>query len=158
MSLTGALNIGKSALSVQQAAIQVTGNNIANAGNADFTRQVAGISAAKDRQVGPGLFIGTGVNLDSVRRQIDEALEARLRGSVSDTESADVTEQWLGRVEAVFNELGDDDLSTRLSTFFAGWSNLANKPQDMGMRQVVLQEGAGVASWMNQLRTQLDGR
>ena len=38
MSLSGALNIGKSALAVQQAAIQVTGNNIANAGNADFTR------------------------------------------------------------------------------------------------------------------------
>ena len=87
----------------------------------------------------PGVFIGTGVNLDAVRRQIDEALESRLRGSVSDNNAADLTEQWLGRVEAVFNELGDDDLSTRLSTFFGSWSNLANKPQDMGMRQVVLQ-------------------
>ena len=88
MSLTGALNIGKSALAVQQAAIQVTGNNIANAGNADFTRQSASVTPSGDRQMGPGVFIGTGVNLDSVRRQIDEALEARLRGSVSDSESA----------------------------------------------------------------------
>jgi flagellar hook-associated protein 1 FlgK len=153
MSLSGALNIGKSALAVQQAAIQVTGNNIANAGNADFTRQTAAITPSGDRKMGPGVFIGTGVNLDNVRRQIDEALTSRLRGSVSDNESADVTEQWLGRVESVFNELGDDDLSTRLSTFFASWSNLANKPQDMGMRQVVLQEGASTASWFNQLRT-----
>ena len=154
MSLSGALNIGKSALAVQQAAIQVTGNNIANAGNADFTRQAASITPSGDRQMAPGVFIGTGVNLDAVRRQIDEALESRLRGSVSDNNAADLTEQWLGRVEAVFNELGDDDLSTRLSTFFGSWSNLANKPQDMGMRQVVLQEGAGVASWFNQLRNQ----
>lgn len=154
MSLSAALNIGKSALAVQQAAIAVTGNNIANAGNADFTRQAASITPAGDRQMGPGVFIGTGVNLDSVRRQIDEALEARLRGSVSDNESADIAEQWLGRVEAVFNELGEDDLSTRLSTFFAGWSNLANKPQDAGLRQVVLQEGAAVASGFNELRTQ----
>ena len=157
MSLIGALNVGKSALAVQQAAIQVTGNNIANAGSADFTRQTASITTSKDRQLGPGVFIGTGVNLDNVRRQIDEALTSRLRGSVSDNESADVTEQWLGRVEAVFNELGDDDLSTRLSTFFASWSNLANKPQDMGMRQVVLQEGVNVASWFNELRTQFGG-
>ena len=157
MSLSGALQIGKSALATQQAAIQVTGNNIANAGSAGYTRQVAGISPSKDRQVGPGLFIGTGVQLDSVRRQIDEALESRVRGSVSDSLSADTAQQWLGRIEAVFNELGDDDLSTRLSTFFASWSNLANKPQDMGLRQVVLQEGAGVAAWFNDMRRQFDG-
>jgi flagellar hook-associated protein 1 FlgK len=155
MSLNGALQIGKSALVTHQGAIQVTGNNIANAGSADYTRQVASTSPTKDRQIGPGLFVGTGVQLDSVRRQIDEALEARLRGSVSDSLSADTAQQWLGRIEAVFNELGDDDLSTRLSTFFASWSNLANKPQDMGLRQVVLQEGASVATWFNDMRRQL---
>ena len=42
MSLIGALNIGKSALAVTQAQIQTTGNNIANAGSPDYTRQVAG--------------------------------------------------------------------------------------------------------------------
>ena len=141
MSLSAALQIGKSALVTQQGLIQVTGNNISNAGNADFTRQVGSASPTKDRQIGHGLFVGTGVQLDSVRRQIDEALESRLRGSTSDSFAADTTQQWLGRIEAVFNELGDDDLSTRLSTFFASWSNLANKPQDMGLRQVVLQEG-----------------
>jgi flagellar hook-associated protein FlgK len=71
--------------------------------------------------------------------------------------SADTTQQWLGRIEAVFNELGDDDLSTRLSTFFGSWSNLANKPQDMGLRQVVLQEGQSVATWFNDMRRQLGG-
>jgi flagellar hook-associated protein 1 FlgK len=157
MSLSGALNIGKSALATHQAAIQVTGNNIANAGSADFTRQVASTSPSKDRQIGSGLFVGTGINLDGIRRQIDEALESRLRGSISDSESAGVAEQWLGRVEAVFNELGDDDLSTRLSKFFASWSTLANKPQDMGMRQVVLQEGGSVATWFNDMRRQLGG-
>ena len=44
MSLIGTLQVGKSALAVQQAALQVTGNNIANAGNADYTRQVARLS------------------------------------------------------------------------------------------------------------------
>ena len=155
MSLSAAINIGKSALATHQAVIQVTGNNIANAGSADFTRQVASTSPSKDRQIGPGLFVGTGVNLDGIRRQIDEALESRLRGSISDTGSASVAEQWLGRVEAVFNELGDDDLSTRLSKFFASWSTLANKPQDMGLRQVVLQEGNSVATWLNDMRRQL---
>ncbi|MGB7159839.1 MAG: flagellar hook-associated protein FlgK [Tepidisphaeraceae bacterium] len=155
MSLIGALNIGKSALATQQAAIQTTGNNIANAGNADYTRQTARISPTKDHQIRPGVFIGTGVNLTSIQRHIDEALEGRIRGSISDNESADTTQQWIGRVESVLNELSDDDLSSQLSTFFNSWSNLANKPQDVGLRQVVVQNGDTVASWMQTLRGQL---
>ena len=157
MSLIGALNVGKSALAVHQAAIQVTGNNIANAGNADYTRQTASISPNRDQELRPGLFLGTGVNLSAVQRQIDEALQGRLRAGVSDSEGAATTEQWLSRVEAVFNELGDDDLSSRLSAFFGSWSNLANKPQDAGLRQVVLQTGDNVARFLTGLRTQLDG-
>jgi flagellar hook-associated protein 1 FlgK len=155
MSLTGALNIGRSALGVQQAALQVTANNIANAGNPDYTRQVATVKPNKDIQLRPGVFIGNGVNLDSIRRQIDEALQARIRSSYSDAESADTLQQWYGRVEATFNELGEDDLSSRLSGFFTSWSNLSNQPQDSGFRQVVLQNGEGVASWFQDLRGQL---
>ena len=119
MSLIGTLNLSKTALSVQQAAIQTTGNNIANAGNADYTRQTASLKPNRDQQVGPRVFLGQGVNLDNVRRQIDEALQGRLRGSFADAESADTLQQWLGRIEATFNELSEDDLSTRLSTYFA---------------------------------------
>jgi flagellar hook-associated protein 1 FlgK len=155
MSLIGTLNLSKTALSVQQAAIQTTGNNIANAGNADYTRQTSGIVANKDKQLAPGVFIGTGLNLESISRQIDESLQERLRASVSDEQAADTAQQWLGRIESVFNELSDQDLSTQLSTFFNSWSNLANKPQDVGLRQVVIQSGSTVAQWLRDLRTQL---
>src|SRR5437762_9502649 len=155
MSLIGALNTGKTALAVQQAALQVTGNNISNAGNADYTRQTASTSPTPDQQFTPGIFLGTGVNLNAVQRQIDESLQGRIRGSISDNEAADQTQQWLGRVESTFNELSDDDLSTQLSTFFNSWSNLANKPQDIGLRQVVIQNGDNVAKWFNDLRGQL---
>ena len=62
MSLSGALQVGKSALAVTQAALQVTGNNIANAGNPDYTRQVANLEPSRDQQLQPGMFIGTGQN------------------------------------------------------------------------------------------------
>ena len=54
MSLSGALQVGKSALAVTQAALQVTGNNIANAGNPDYTRQVANLEPSRDQQLQPG--------------------------------------------------------------------------------------------------------
>ena len=50
MSLIGTLNIGKSALATHQASIQVTGNNIANAGNADYTRQTGHVTPGADRE------------------------------------------------------------------------------------------------------------
>jgi flagellar hook-associated protein 1 len=155
MSLIGALNAGKTALATHQAAIQVIGNNISNAGNADYTRQVANLTPVQGQQVSPGIFIGAGVNLDSVQRQIDEALEGRLRNSISDQSSADATQQWLSRIESIFNELGNDDLSTQLSNFFNSWSNLANNPQDQGLRQVVIQNGDSVAKWLNNIRNDL---
>lgn len=157
MSLNGALNIGKTSLAVQQAAIGVTGNNIANAGDAGYTRQVADLSPARDRRVASGAFVGQGVNLDAIRRQIDDALEARVRAGISDGEAAAINAQWLGQVESIFNELGDADLSTQLSTFFASWSNLANKPQDPALRQVVLTNGQNVAAFFQDLRGQLSG-
>lgn len=155
MSLLGALNAGQSALAVQQAAIQVTGNNIANAGNADYTRQIAEIQPGADQQIQPGIFVGTGVDLTSVQRQIDEALQQRLRGSVSDNSAADITQQWLSQVEATFNALGTTDLSSSMSNFFNSWSNLANKPQDMGYRQVVIQQGGTLAQQFQSQRQQL---
>ncbi len=156
MSLIGSLNIGKTALAVNQAALQVTGNNIANAGNPNYTRQVARVSTNADQRTGQNLFIGTGINLDAVQRQIDDALQGRIRGSISDSESADVTQQWMGRVEAVMNELGDDDLSTKLSSFFNAWSNLANKPQDVGVRQVVVQNADSLSRWFNDINHNLN--
>ncbi|HEV7299652.1 MAG TPA: flagellar hook-associated protein FlgK [Tepidisphaeraceae bacterium] len=157
MSLTGALLTGRSALSVSQAQLQVTGNNIANAGNADYTRQVASVSTAKDRMIQTGVFMGTGVQLDSIRRQIDDALEGRLRASISDSNSADTTQLWMGRVESVFNELGDQDLSTAMSTFFKSWSSLANKPQDAALRQIVLQNGEILADGFVDLKSSFEG-
>ncbi len=155
MSLIGALNIGSSALAVQQAALQVTGNNISNAGNADYTRQVANTTANPDQQIGGGLLIGTGADITSIQRQIDDALEARLRGSTSDSSAADTSQQYLTQIETTFNALGDTNLSSQMSQFFNDWSSLANKPQDMGQRQIVLQDGQSLADQFTARRGQL---
>ena len=151
MSLSTTLNIARSGLAVNQAALQTVGNNISNVGNPNYTRQTANIATQPDYELSPGKFVGNGVRLDGISRQIDDALEGRLRNSTSDSESAGTQQQWLSRVEAVFNELSDQDLSSKLSKFFNSWSELANKPQDAGLRQIVLQEGKSVAQWFKKI-------
>ena len=94
MSLLGALQVGKSALAVQQAALQVTGNNIANAGNADYTRQVANLAPSRDQQLQPGMFIVTGVDLTGIKRQIDEGLFGKLVNA-----EANISRDRLGKID-----------------------------------------------------------
>ena len=152
MSLNGVLNIGKSALAAQQAAMQVTTNNVANAGNPQYTRQVARLTPAEGQQLRPGMYVGGGVALAGIERQIDESLQARLRDSAGDVSCAQTRQQLLARLEAVFNELGDDDLSSRLSAFFGAWSGLANNPQDAGLRTTVIQTGRSLAQTIRDMR------
>jgi flagellar hook-associated protein 1 FlgK len=155
MSLVGALNIGKTALAAHQTALQVTSNNIANAGNPDYTRQVARLVPGRDIPGAAGVLLGTGVYVDSITRQIDQALEQRIRNSLSDQQAATVRQEVLSRIESVLNGLGDNDLSAQLTAFFNSWSDLANKPQDVALRQVVLQRGAQLATSFQSLRRQL---
>jgi flagellar hook-associated protein 1 FlgK len=157
MTLIGALNIGQSALAVQQAALQVTGNNISNAGNADYTRQTAITTPGSDQQISPGIFVGSGIDLSSIQRQIDESLQNRIRSSTSDTQSANTAQEWLSRVESTFNALGVNNLSSQMSSFSTSWSALANNPQDSGLRQTVLQAGDGLAQTFTDTRASLDG-
>jgi flagellar hook-associated protein 1 FlgK len=156
MSLIGALNAGQSGLAVSQAAIQVSGNNISNAGDADYARETVQTSPSPDQQIQQGIRIGTGVDLSSIQRQTDEDLLSRLRTAISDNQSAGTTQQWLNQVQSVFDALGSNNLQTSMNDFFSSWSSLANNPQDSGQRQIVLQDGDSLAKQFQSQVTQLD--
>ena len=88
MSINGTLNVAATSLRASQLALQTVGNNIANAGNEHYARQVTRQSGATPQEVKPGMFVGTGVNVDSIERQVDESVEQRLRASVADSEGS----------------------------------------------------------------------
>lgn len=156
MSLLGALNSGRSALAANQAALATVANNIANAGNPNYTRQTIDFRSASPNQIRYGLFVGNGVEIASIRRSIDESLEQRLRSASSGSNGANELYSWMNRLEGVFNELSDTDLSSAMSRFFNSWSELSSKPQDIGQRQVVIQEGKSLAQRFRSLRSEVD--
>jgi flagellar hook-associated protein 1 len=155
MSLSGALNIGSSALATSQAALQVTGNNIANVGNPNYSREVSVVSDNPAQEIASGVYIGTGVDLSAIQRQVDESLNSRLNSAMSDNEAATTTQNWSTQVETVFNALGSQSLDTQLSTFMNDWSQLANDPTNVAQRQVVIQDGQSLAQQFNGLSSQL---
>jgi flagellar hook-associated protein 1 len=156
MSLIGALDAGTTALAAQQASIQVVGNNLANAANPNYDEEQVTLTETPATQYGGGISIGDGVDLTAVQRQVDNALNERLRSSMSDNSSSTASQTWLAQVESAFNALSGQDVGSQMDTFLSSWSQLANNPTDTGQRQVVLQDGQTLASSFQSLSGQLD--
>lgn len=152
MSLNGALQIGRSALTVSQAALQVAGHNMANAGTVGFHRQTIHLSPLRGEILGRNSQTGSGVQLSAIRREIDAALQARYRNSVSQNNRDLIDQRFLTAIESLQNELTDNDISTGLSVFFNSFSELANNPDDNAVRNVVIQQGKNLASRISSLR------
>lgn len=155
MSLTGSLQIGNSALTASQLAIQVTGNNLANAATPGYTRQLALLQPARGDHSRPGMSVGQGVRVRDVQRQIDQALQSRLWAGVSHEASSDQALRLLGQLESTLNELSGNDVSSELSAFFNVWSERANLTQSSA---AVVQQGERLAQFMQRVRSDLLGQ
>jgi flagellar hook-associated protein 1 len=154
MSINGALQIGQSAILASQAAIQVAGNNMANAATPGYNRQVARLSPSRPEYIGRAGFVGTGVQLSRIVRTVDTALQNRTRSAVSEENAAGIDQRFLNAIESIRNELTDQDLSSRLSAFFNSFSELSNNPNDEAVRTVVIQQGSGLTTAMRELRNE----
>ncbi|MBX3351966.1 MAG: flagellar hook-associated protein FlgK [Phycisphaeraceae bacterium] len=155
MTLTNAFNIGHSALTASQVAIQVAGHNLANISTPGYTRQVARLQPVSGSDQGSGVYIGRGVRVVEVIRQIDEALQGRLIDGISRESHASVSLDILSGVESLLNELTGVDLSSELNTFFAAFSEFANNPAATETRATVVEAGVTLASFMRALRSDL---
>ncbi|MCC6322814.1 MAG: flagellar hook-associated protein FlgK [Phycisphaerales bacterium] len=154
MGLNSSLQIGRTALTASQVAIQVTGNNFANASTPGYSRQIIGLTPNLDARQGP-YFLGRGVGIQGITRQVDSALQARLWSGLSQESFASTVSQMLSGVESTLNELTDNDLSSEFARFFDAWSQLANSPDQDGRRSIVIQQGRTLAASMRSLRNDL---
>lgn len=137
MALLGAtFQIGRSALAAYEAAISIAGQNIANVGNSNYTRQSGRLSAIPGGYQGR-ITPGGGVQLAQLQRHIDEALENRLRLSLGERTLAETRYSVLSQVEASYHELTDTDLSTQMTEFFGHFGTLETSPQDMSTRNYI---------------------
>lgn len=150
--INGALQIGRSALLANQALMQIIGNNIANAGNADYTRQTGKLTSVPGNRLLEGMDPGSGVKLAGLERNIDSSIEQRLREAISSNSLDDLTTQVLARLETIFNEMTENDISTSLNDFFNAFSELQSKPQDISQRSIVVQTAQALTEKLHSLR------
>jgi flagellar hook-associated protein 1 len=154
MSLLGTLGISANALNAASLGLQVTGNNIANANTPDYIRQRLLQSPQLPQQAG-GLLIGLGVKVDGVGQIIDKFLQERLRNATSDLAGSVAQESAYAQLESVINELGDNDLSTSLTSFFSSIHDVQNQPESTSVRNIAVQRGRGLADNFRRLDQQV---
>ncbi len=135
--IQGILGIASKALRVQQRAINVTGNNIANVNTPGYSRQRLNISADQPVNTGFGP-LGSGVRASEVERIYQRFLATQINGETQSLGQWEARKDMLERVEMVFDESGDYGLSQTMSEFWNAWQDLSNNPSGSVERTVLV--------------------
>ncbi|PFG08370.1 flagellar hook-associated protein FlgK [Marinobacter sp. LV10MA510-1] len=142
--MAGLLGIGLSGILGSQAALNTTANNITNANTPGYSRQDVQFGAQTPQRTGAG-SIGTGVNVENIRRLANEYLTQQIREDSSLEGEQRTLNNELSRLD---NLLGGEStgLSKALNNFFASLQNAAEDPTSLPQRQLVLSEGQQVVN------------
>lgn len=150
MSLFTSLQVGNNSLIASQLALQVTGNNIANANTEGYIRQRIVLNSAPSQQLG-GLTLGLGVQVTAVVQQIDNFLEAQTRSASADLSDAQTREAAYVQLESLLGELNETDLSSSLTRFFNSVQDVLNQPENLAVRNLASLQGATLADDIRRL-------
>jgi flagellar hook-associated protein 1 FlgK len=155
MSLTAALATASRALEVFSTAVQISSNNIANANTPGYIRDELSL-ATEDPFARNGLIIGAGVKATAVRQAIDKFLESQIHSTNAEGQAASARESIYTQLEGQLRELGDQDLSSRFSSFLAAINEVSNQPEQGPLRNSIVSEGELLASEIVGLRSRVD--
>ncbi len=153
--MTSALmSLGIKAMQANYAALQVTGHNIANANVQGFSRQHVELATSQGMFTGAGFF-GRGVDVASVARTHDAFLvrESNASRSMAATDAARLS--MLRRTEQVFRT-GEMGMGHATNQFLNAMADLANRPDDLSVRQVVLARAGDLAARFDEAGRELD--
>ncbi len=155
MALIQSLQTGKTSLSAQQLAMEMTGNNISNAQTDGFTRQRVNVVNQFSREVQFGLHVGLGSRVENFQRMVDDYLETTIRDARAINGRLGIQERTYDRIESLFNELNDTDLSSLMNNFYNAVDECVNNPELVPNRVVMLEQGQVMATAIQELRTGL---
>lgn len=162
-SILGIFDIGRLALFAHQQALSVTSHNIANVSTPGFSRQRPVFDETQPLNSQPGQ-IGTGVQLAEIRRVVDQFIDAQLLSEQSDLGRLQAEDRVLSLAESVFSDSQGVGLNDLLDGFFSALQDVANNPQSLPERTVLLEQARSLVrefSFINdrfqQLRTDIDG-
>ena len=147
-------SIGLTGLNAAQAGLVTTSHNISNAGTAGYSRQNTVQSTNPAMFTGAG-FYGRGVKVATVTRSTNEFLIKENNLNVSASAADKTRLDKLTQLEKAL-PTGEAGLGYSASQVLNAFVDVANQPQDMSARQVVLARAQEWVSRVNTSANQLD--
>ena len=145
--------IAKNGLQAHQKAIDVTGNNIANAATPGYSRQRADLEAIAYQK---GLErVGLGVRVEDVERLRNEFLDLQIQGKTSKEGQLKEEQRILSQVESIFATDTGGDLNKLMNNFFDGFLSLSSNPESPDVRSQIIRDADSVAARISEMDGQL---
>jgi flagellar hook-associated protein 1 FlgK len=151
----GILNTGRTALLIQQKAIDVTGHNIANVNTDGYSRQRVNMETNEPYSSQPGQT-GTGVRAAEIQRIYDRFLGAQINNENQNLGNWETQKGVLERVEIIFDESSGYGLNQAMSEFWNAWQDLANNPSDYAGRAALLAKSETMTATFNNIYSNLE--
>lgn len=155
------LEIGKRGLASHQQALHVTGHNISNAENKEYTRQRVVITAADpiympalNRANTPG-NMGQGSVVSIVERIRDHFIDDRIVSEKNNMGYWKTKNDFIYQIEAVYNEPSDQSLRSRLDALWSSWQELSKYPEERSTREVVKEKAVHLSNEVKNIYRQL---
>jgi len=161
MSLVSLLNIARTALLTHQRAMNVTGNNVANAQTPGYSRQRLELVEAQPLWTPQGL-IGRGVDADAVTRARDIFYDSTYRRENGLLQRASTHADILSQFESALGP-PDQGLGKAMDDMFAAFTGLASDPAGGTPRTLARQSASALVDQFHQMAGRLqqlvdDGR
>jgi flagellar hook-associated protein 1 len=160
MSTFSGLNTALSALYAQRRALDLTGQNIANANTEGYSRQRVELSPV-EAVTKPAFWsksdgVGDGVRITDVTRLHDEFMSNRTRTERGLNQYLQAQGTVFANVEQTLGEPSDTGLQSQLADYWNAWSDVANRPGDLSARTQLLSRANTIADTMGTTRQNLD--
>jgi len=155
------LEIGKRGLASHQQALYVTGHNISNAENKEYTRQRVVITAADpiyvpalNRANTPG-NMGQGSVVSIVERIRDHFIDDRIVSEKNNMGYWQTKNDFIYQVEGIYNEPSDQSLRSRLDALWSSWQELSKYPEERSTREVAKEKAVHLSNEVRNIYRQL---
>jgi len=150
---SGILGSGVSGLTVAQRALSTASHNIANVNTDGYSRQRVD-TVARDPLFMGSNYLGTGVQVGSIKRIVNDFQGLQIRDSSAGLNQAQTYHSLAARVDGLFTDANTGLLSS-LQAFFDSVQGVANSPASLPERQVMMSRGDTLAGRFHDLHSQL---
>ncbi|MDV2334344.1 flagellar hook-associated protein FlgK [Vibrio cholerae] len=142
------LNVGTQSVLTAQRQLNTTGHNISNVNTEGYSRQSVIQGTNAPRQYG-GETYGMGVHVENVRRSWDQFAVKELNIASTDYAFKRDTEENLDMLSKLLSSVASKKIPENLNEWFDSVKSLADSPNDLGARKVVLEKAKLISQNLN---------